>query len=70
MTGYLIRYSLKKNMKNSKIRTVKSWKKTTLTVKNLKGGKRYYMQVRTYAKVNGRRYFSGWSKKKLVKVRR
>ena len=63
--GYQIRYSLKK----SRIKTVKSWKKGKLTVKNLKGGKRYYVQVRTYVRCNGVKYNSSWSKKKSVRCR-
>ena len=68
--GYQIRYSLKKNMKKAKTKTVKSPKKSSLTVKKLKGGKKYYVQIRTYVKKGGSRYVSKWSKKKIVKVKK
>ena len=70
VTGYQIRYSLKKSMKGSKIKTVKGWKKTSLTIKKLKGGKRYYVQVRTYVQKDGIKYYSTWSKKTSVKVKK
>ena len=68
--GYKIRYSLKKNMKGSKTKTVKSWKKSKLAIKNLKGGKKYYVQVRTYVQCNGVKYYSKWSKTKTVKTKK
>ena len=70
VTGYQVRYSLKKSMKKSRTKTVKSWKKSSLTVKKLKGGKKYYVQVRTYVKKNGVMYYSTWSNIKSVKTRK
>ncbi|MEE0706318.1 MAG: fibronectin type III domain-containing protein, partial [Adlercreutzia sp.] len=73
-TGYQIRYSLKKTMKGAKVKTVKATssagKKCALKVSKLKGGKKYYVQVRTYKKVGGKTYCSGWSKAKTVKVKK
>ena len=73
-TGYQVRYSLKKNMKGAKVKAVKATssagKKCTLKVSKLKGGKKYYVQVRTYKKVGGKTYYSGWSKAKTVKVKK
>lgn len=65
-TGYQIRYSAKSSMANAK--TVTIAKNTTLskTVKNLKAGKKYYVQVRTYKTVNKVKYTSNWSKPKAV----
>ncbi len=72
-TGYQVRYSLKKSMKRATVKTVKATssagKKCTLKVSKLKGGKKYYIQVRTYKKVAGKTYYSGWSKTKTVKVK-
>lgn len=70
ITGYQIRYSVKKNMKKAKTRTVKSAKRGKLTVKKLKDGKKYYVQVRTYLQKDGIRYYSAWSETRTVKVRK
>lgn len=69
VTGYQVRYSLKKSMAKSKKKTVKNAKKTKLKVKKLKAKKRYYVQVRTYRKSGGKTAYSSWSKKKSVRVK-
>ena len=69
VTGYQVRYSLKKSMAKSKKKTVKSAKKKKLKVKKLKSKKRYYVQVRTYRKSGSKTVYSGWSKKKSVRVK-
>ena len=68
--GYLVRYSTKKSMKKAKYKTVKGYNKTKLTVKNLKGGKKYYVQVRSLFYRHGVKYYSAWSKKKTVKTKK
>ena len=68
-TGYQIRYSLKKNMKGATVKTVKGASKGTLTIKKLKSKKKYYVQVRSFAKVGGKMYCSTWSPKKAKKVK-
>ena len=70
ITGYQVRYSLKKNMKGAKYKTAKKWNKTKMTIKKLKGGKKYYVQIRTYVKKNGITYYSKWSTKKTVKTKK
>ncbi len=68
--GYEVAYSLKKKFPKNETK-VKTTKKTTYTIKNLKKGKKYYFRVRAY-KVNsiGRKVFGSWSKVKYVKVKR
>ena len=63
VTGYQIKYSTRKNMKSAKIKTTK---KLTNTIK-VKKNKKYYVQVRSYKIVNGKKYYSSWSKVKAVK---
>lgn len=65
-TGYQIRYSTSSKMTNAK--SVKITKNTTLTrtVNKLKNGKKYYVQVRTYKKIDGKFYYSKWTKVKSV----
>jgi len=71
VSGYQIRYSLKKNIsdKNAKTVTVKGSKAVKKTVKKLKNKKKYYVQIRTYKTVSGVKYYSSWSKAKSVKTR-
>ncbi len=70
VTGYQIEYSTSKSFKSkyTKSKTVKSYKTTSTTLKNLKAKKTYYVRVRTYKTVNGKKYYSGWSSYKLKKT--
>lgn len=68
--GYQIQYSSdKKFKKNNKSVTVTKQKTTKATVKKLKSKKRYYVRVRTYKTVNGKKIYSSWSKVKSVKTK-
>lgn len=67
--GYQIRYSLKKSMSGATTKAVKK-SSSGKTISKLKGGKTYYVQVRTYTKKNGTTFYSKWSAKKAVKTRR
>ena len=71
VTGYQVRYSRNKDMSNATVKNI-STKNTKVTKKitKLKGGKRYYVQVRSYKTVNGKKYYSSWSKKKSVKTKK
>lgn len=69
VTGYQVRYATSKKMKKSKTKTIKGAKKTSTTIKKLKSKKKYYVQVRTYKTVNGKKKYSSWSKKKTVRVK-
>lgn len=68
--GYQIQYSSdKKFKKNNKSVTVAKQKTTKATVKKLKSKKKYYVRVRTYKTVNGKKIYSSWSKVKSVKTK-
>lgn len=66
-TGYQIQYSTGKKFtkKTTVSKTVKK-SSTKLTVKKLKAKKKYYVRIRTYKTVNGKKYYSGWSGVKVV----
>ncbi|MGN1123813.1 MAG: fibronectin type III domain-containing protein, partial [Eubacterium sp.] len=67
--GYQVQYATdKKFKKNKKSVTVKK-SKTSATVKNLKANKKYYVRVRTYKTVNGKKVYSSWSKVKSIKTK-
>ncbi|MDY2820487.1 MAG: InlB B-repeat-containing protein, partial [Hominisplanchenecus sp.] len=67
--GYQIRYSTSSKMTKVKIKNVKGYKKTSMKITRLKAKKKYYVQVRTYMIVNGKSYYSAWSKAKSVKTK-
>lgn len=69
ITGYQIRYSASSNMTYAKTQTIKGYSNVTKKVINLKTNKTYYVQVRTYKSVNGKLYYSSWSKAKAVKTK-
>lgn len=71
VSGYQIQYSLKKSMKNAKIKTIKKASVGKTIVKKLKRKKIYYFQIRTFVTVNdkGGKWYSVWSKVKKAKVK-
>lgn len=65
--NYEVQYSMKSNFGGAKTKIVKA---TSLKVAGLKATKKYYFRVRVCAKVNGKTYYSGWSKVKSVNVKK
>ncbi|MCD8013751.1 MAG: CAP domain-containing protein [Lachnospiraceae bacterium] len=71
VTGYQIQYSTSKTFKKgNKTVKVSGAKKTKKVISKLKKGKTYYVRVRTYKKVNGVTYYSAWSTKKKVSIKK
>ena len=70
VNGYQIQCARnKKFTKGKKTKKVSGYKKTSIRLRKLKSGKRYYVRVRTYKKLNGKTYYSAWSKVKKIRVR-
>ena len=68
--GYQVQVATdKKFKKNKKTVTIKKQKTTKTTVKKLKAKKKYYVRMRTYKIVNGKKVYSSWSKIKTVKTK-
>ena len=71
ISGYQIQLATNsKFTKNKKTVTVKGYKKTSRKITKPKGGKKYYVKIRTYKTVGGTRYYSPWSKTKSVKTKK
>ena len=68
ISGYQISYSQNSSMKKAKTLTVKG-SATRATLKKLFSKKKYYVRIRTYKVVSGKKYYSKWSSKKSVKIR-
>lgn len=69
-TGYQIRYSAKSSMANSKSVTINKNSTTSKSISKLSPKKKYYVQIRTYKTVNGKKYYSSWSKAKSVTTKK
>ena len=72
ITGYEIQYSTDMKFKATKSKSMLVTNKNTLNKKITKitGNKRYYVRVRTYCKVKGKKIYSAWSSAKMVKTRK
>ena len=68
VSGYQIKYSLKKSFKKSKTLTL-TYKKHSKFIKKLKKNKIYYVKIRTFKKVHGYVLYSNWSKSKKRKTK-
>ncbi len=64
VTGYQIQYATSQTFKSAKTKTITSYKTTTATLNGLKPKKTYYVRVRTYKTVGGKKYYSAWSASK------
>lgn len=65
-TGYQVSWAVNKKFLRTKIRSVR---KTTCLLKGLKSRRYYYIKVRAYKTVQGKKYFGGYSKTKKVRVK-
>ena len=69
-TGYEIQVATnKKFTKNKKSIKISKNKTTSKTIKKLKSKKKYYVRVRTYRKVAGKKIYSSWSSVKNIKTK-
>ncbi len=67
--GYQLQYSVKKDFSSVKQTTVAGAAVTQKVLKKLKSGKTYYVRIRAYKAVNGKKYWSAWSAAKKAKVK-
>jgi hypothetical protein len=66
--GYEIWYANDKKLKKGrKIMDVKASSKA-ITIKKLSKNKTYYVKIRGYKKINKRKVYGAWSKRKSVKI--
>lgn len=70
-TGYEIKYSTSSSFKTSKTKTtrIEGKSKTSKTIKDLKKGTKYYVKVRAYKTVDGKRYYGSYSSVRTARVR-
>lgn len=66
-SGYQVQYAL--NKKFTKGRKTKSTSSISITLKKLKRKRIYYIRVRAYKRINGKKIYGPWSKVKKCKVK-
>ena len=71
ITGYQIQLATNsKFTKGKKTVNVNGYKTVSKKVTGLKGGKKYYVKIRTYKTIGKTKYYSPWSKVKTVKTKK
>lgn len=63
VTGYQIEYSTSDKFisKSTTLKTIKGASKNNLTIKNLSKNKKYYIRIRTYKIVGGKKMYGEWT---------
>lgn len=67
--GYQVQYATNKEMKGAKSASITKNSTRSYTRKDVQKGQTYYVRVRTYKVVNGKRYYSNWSGTKSVTIK-
>ncbi len=67
--GYQIQYSTKPNFKSKRAVMLKSTKATAKTIRKPKSKKTYYVRMRAYKAIDGKKVFTNYSTKKRVAVK-
>ena len=69
VTGYEIQYCTNKAFKRGvKTKAITKVSTTKFTASGLANKKTYYVRIRTYKTVSGKKYYSSWSRLKAVKI--
>lgn len=68
ISGYELQYATSSNFKKGLVKKNISSGKTSVTYTKLTKGKTYYVRMRSYVNVNGKKVYGNWSTKKSVKI--
>ena len=66
VNGYQIQYSTNSKFTSAKTLAITKNKTVSKTVAKLRGKKKYYVRVRTYKSIKGKKLYSPWSKTKSI----
>ena len=69
ITGYEVQYSTKKSFASAKKAVIIKPATVKTTITGLKAKQTYYVRIRTYKTVKGKKYYSNWSKAKFAKTK-
>ena len=67
--GYQLQYSTSKKFSKSKTVKISGTAKNKQTIKSLSSQKTYYVRIRAYKMVNGKKWYGAWSKSKKCCVK-
>ena len=70
--GYQLQYSTNKNFKKgsaTKTSTITKARTTTRKYSGLKSRKKYYVRIRAYKTISGKRVYGAWSSRKSIRVK-
>ena len=70
VTGYQIQYSIKSSFASPKTVTVGKNTQYAKTISGLTKGKKYYVRIRSYKTVSGKKYYSAWSATKATTIKK
>ena len=68
-SGYQVQYSLKSNFASPKTVTISKNKTVSKVIGNVTKGRKYYIRVRSFKTVSGKKYYSAWSASKTVTIK-
>ena len=69
VTGYQVQYALKSDFSGTKTKWIKKADTVSTSVKKLKAKKKYYVRIRAYKTVDGKKLYGAWSAVKNIKTK-
>ena len=69
-TGYEIKYGTNSKFKSAKKVAITKKTTTAKTITKLKASKKYFVRMRIYTTVNGKKYYGAWSAVKTVTIKK
>ena len=69
ITGYQIHFSTRKDFNRETYERMFKKSVTKMSIVGLKSKKKYYVRIRSYVNVGGKKYYSAWCKVKNVKIK-
>lgn len=67
---YQVQAAVNKKFSKGKLTRTAASKKSSITISKLTQGRKYYVRVRAYRTVKGKKYYGKWSKRKTVTVKK
>lgn len=69
VTGYVVKIGTNRKITKNKITKIIRKNKNTISIRGLKNNKKYYLKVRVYRKIKGKKYWGVWSRTVSKKIK-
>lgn len=69
VTGYVVKIGTNRKITKNKITKIIRKNKNTISIRGLKNNKKYYLKVRAYRKIKGKKYWGVWSRTVSKKIK-